>query len=711
MAVLAAILPLVSQSSALALVLYRLAAVDAYAAKELLRAAKAISNLALIVKEVGTIIKEDDRLPSAEAFETIEDILDQTSTIFNEIDLLVSGQDAQRKRRSYDEHQDGNQAPTLTPQMLARLHYLDAHLDSLRTTLSVMLQTLYTAQSIMWARVRPTVSPRQCATAVANEKQQLETLIIDQQISILQASKLYERARPDARLLMENDSSLSLSIVDENAPSPASLARYQDKFIATLDTQSSDEQQWLASVCGISKSQLDRLLDRWTRLHQFEEELLDAERKVQAKKRETQQPFVESDSEDDINPLPKFGSSGVGLDSHVPHRPDAIPPLFTESSSLQTPKSTTHQNCTVPASPRSSISTLPVEAAAAVEAKDKDVGLDLEIPWTLRTRRYYWKYVDGKVQESNTDAPSSEAFAHRHSWTEVQASWVCKEALQESGYSHTQVQKEIPDGRRTKFETWFCIDQPLTFDQVQHLVERTVELYRKTQPPSPPLVRERTRRTSFERRTQGYVPPDASNDRDRTPIPPQARPPPLERSTTAYHISQPPPLDRALSMPGQAAPSYPPNPRSSNIHLPPPSPRTSNPQIPPPQATPIPIPPHPSTNPSFLAPSPRSTRSFVPPTPYQPPPPPPRHLQPPMSTYGQSPLRASLDGARYEHYSSTSGASDSESVTRSRKRDGSRRRRRGSDERRRKKGHGHGKAGALMGVAGLTALLDGLVGI
>ncbi|KAF2441085.1 hypothetical protein P171DRAFT_434772 [Karstenula rhodostoma CBS 690.94] len=705
MAVLAAILPLVSQSSALALVLYRVAAADVYAAKELLKAAKAISNLALIVKEVGTIIKEDDRLPSAEAFETIQDILDQTSTIFSQIDILVSGQDTQRKRRSYDEHREGNQVPTLTPEMVARLHYLEAHLDSLRTTLSVMLQTLYTAQSIMWARVRPTVSPSQCATAVANEKQQLETLIIGQQISILQASKLYERARPDARLLMENDSSSSLSIVDENAVSPASLAKYQDKFIATLDTQRSDEPQWLASVCGISKSQSDRLLDRWTRLRQFEEDLLHAERRVQAQKRESQQPFVESDSEDDIDPLSNFTGSSVGLDSSVPRRPDAIPPLFAESSSLPIPKSSLQQDPTVPVSPRSSISTLPVEAAAAVEAKDKDDGLDLEIPWTLRTRRYYWKYIDGKVQESNTDAPSSEAFAHRHSWTEVQASWVCKEALQEVGYSHTQVQKEIPDGRRTKFETWFCIDQPLTFDQVQRLVERTVDLYRKTQPPSPPLARERTRRTSFERRTP-YVPPDAGNDHDRTPLAPQGRPPPLERSTTAYHISQPPPLDRAFSMPGQPPPSYPPNPRSSNLHLPPPPPL--------PQATPIPIAPHPNMNQSFPPPSPRSTRTFVPPTPYQP----PRHLQPPM--HAQSPLRTSLDGSRHDHYSSTSGTSDSESVTRSRKpREGSRRRRRGSDgsrrdrerERERKKGHGHGKAGALMGVAGLTALLDGLVGI
>ena len=68
MAVLAAILPLVSQCSALALLLYRLAAADSHAAKELLKTAQAISNLALIMKEVGTIIKEDDRLPSAEVW-------------------------------------------------------------------------------------------------------------------------------------------------------------------------------------------------------------------------------------------------------------------------------------------------------------------------------------------------------------------------------------------------------------------------------------------------------------------------------------------------------------------------------------------------------------------------------------------------------------------------------------------------------------------
>jgi hypothetical protein len=66
MAVLAAILPLVSQSSTLALELYRFAAAEVDTTRHLIRTAKSITSLALVVKQVGTVIKEDDRLLSAE---------------------------------------------------------------------------------------------------------------------------------------------------------------------------------------------------------------------------------------------------------------------------------------------------------------------------------------------------------------------------------------------------------------------------------------------------------------------------------------------------------------------------------------------------------------------------------------------------------------------------------------------------------------------
>jgi hypothetical protein len=67
MAVLDSILPVVSRSSGLALELYRVAAESRdEAAKDLTRVAGATNNFASVLKQVGTIIKEDDRLPSHE---------------------------------------------------------------------------------------------------------------------------------------------------------------------------------------------------------------------------------------------------------------------------------------------------------------------------------------------------------------------------------------------------------------------------------------------------------------------------------------------------------------------------------------------------------------------------------------------------------------------------------------------------------------------
>lgn len=562
---------------------------------------------------------------------------------------------------------------------------------------------------LTFRRVRPTISPKQVATAVANEKHQLETLVIEQQMSILLASKLYEPARPDARLLMEDDSSQSLIATDRGPPQPAHLFKYQDKFIASLDTHNSNEEQWLPTVCGNSRTQVDRLLDRWSRLRKFQEDIDDAEHKERAQKRETQQPFVESDSEDDAVPR---------LFAPLPRQPGSVQPLFTENATLPipvpsksgpsvpltptssygvSPRSSRHSvpmsPSLAPTSPRTSIGSLPVESTAAVDAKEKDDDVDLGIPWTLYSRRRYWKYIDGKVQDTNTDVSSSEALSDRQSWTEILASWVCKEAIKEAGYQCTQMQKERRDGRRTKFDTCFRIEKGLTFDQVRHLVERTVEMYREKHAPSPP-PRERTRRESLEKRPVPKV------DRDRTPLANKGQPPPLDRSITAFQVPPPPPLDRTMSMPGQI-PTYPANPRGTNLQLPLPQPASPS------QTT--------SYFPQAAPYSPRAS-GYPPQTFFPPPPPPPlyqsqaqpidpRLLQPNVHRQWQ----AQSSRHRQDNYSSTS---ESDSVDRDRERKQRSRSRRPSDSRTKKKGHEHsGATKALMGVAGLTALLDGLVGV
>lgn len=467
-------------------------------------------------------------------------------------------------------------------------------------------------------------------------------------------------------------------------PSPSDLHQFQDKYIAGLDKTESSPSSWLHAVRSITSSEVERLLERWTSLPQLEFQLKEAERQARAQQRESRQPMVESDDEEEHDRNQKLAGTGARM-SAAPQRSGNEQPLFTEANSLPIPPRDTKYGPTAPlspaasprtsrhslfppmndqdspVSPRSSIASLPVEAAAAYEAKEEDDDIDLEIPWQLCTRKFYWKYIDGKVVGSNTNELPSIAFLERNSWTEIMASWVCKEAIREAGYRVTQVQKDRKDGRRTKFETCFCIEQALQFEQVKQLVERTVELYRQKKPPSPPP---RVRRSSFNRLPQAAMNSGRPNDidRNRTPVPTKTHPP-LGRSTSSMPIPplMPPPLDRSLSMPGPGLmPGYParPNPHPPNLQIP---------MSQGPYSTSVPQAPYTSQPPQ----SPYSSQLYNSPQGLYPPNPAfnnsvlPPHLQPPTPGMPQSPLRQSyLNSYSRSKYDDDLTTSDSDSTLR-----------------------------------------------
>ncbi|KAH6612432.1 hypothetical protein C7974DRAFT_77775 [Boeremia exigua] len=732
MAALAAILPVVSRSSCLALELYQLAASSPEEAQDLLKIAKAINSFASILKQVGTIIKEDDRLPSYEALDVLEDVTVQSQTVLKEIEITTELRRHEHTEER-DEAQNSKNVSRNGSANVTRLAYSAAHLESLRLTLAVLLQTLYAAQSIMWSKLGPTVPPKQAAKAVLNERIQLQALIIEQQMSILAAVVLYEQMpRQDARFLMESDSSQSLvtSGRENELPSPSHLHSYLDTYLGSLDTSGSTEAGWLPTVCSVATSRTEHLLEKWTTLPGFDERLRDAERKARSKKHEDQQATVESDSDEETRQ--RYKPNGAGPASPLIQRSGSIQPLFTDTATLPIPMPRSRHGSTpatpaasprnsrtiseLPASPRSSIGNLPVEAAAAVEAKEEDKDLELEIPWSLRTREYEWRYIDNTLIGSNTDHPPSTAYTRPdQSWIEVAASWVCNEAIAQAGYKATPIQKDRKDGRRTRSDTFFCITPALHFDAVKRLVERTVAIYRQNAPPP------RARRSSFER------PPKP--DRDRTPTASRPHlPPERTQSTTSYPPH--PPLDRSVSLPGPAPPPYPPSVAS----LPPSRPM--------PMQMPIPMPiPMPGAPPASATYAPQQQYPApLPNAPYAYPAPP--HLQPfPLGPH--SPQRQGFvaprpwepmargDAGRYDarydaRYDSRYDArydSDSEGSGSGgrRRRDRERERgRRGYEkdgrgyERKEKKERKHGKSaavGTLMGIGGLTALLDGLGGL
>lgn len=146
------IIQCVNWGSKLSLALWDLAATAPSAAKDVIRVAKCVSLFSLTLKRVGATIKNDDRVPSPEALKSLQDVLLQCKGIFKEIEVTVPV--VQDKRRSNYVLCEENGAETEKWEFglvsKAKVEYLMKHLDSLESTLSLMLQSLYTVKVVEW---------------------------------------------------------------------------------------------------------------------------------------------------------------------------------------------------------------------------------------------------------------------------------------------------------------------------------------------------------------------------------------------------------------------------------------------------------------------------------------------------------------------------------------------------------------------------------
>lgn len=81
----------------------------------------------------------------------LEDVTIQSQICLKEIEQTAKLRDNERTdgKGSLRSSRGDSRSESLTSERLA---YFAAHLESLRLTLAVLLQTLYTAQSIMWSK-------------------------------------------------------------------------------------------------------------------------------------------------------------------------------------------------------------------------------------------------------------------------------------------------------------------------------------------------------------------------------------------------------------------------------------------------------------------------------------------------------------------------------------------------------------------------------
>ena len=237
----------------------------------------------------------------------------------------------------------------------------------------------------------------------------MEILIIEQQMSLISASKLFDELRRSEAfslplLLIEGDSSKNIMPIEDQTKQIAkaeNLLQYQEPSLAKLDVSAPDT-ECLIMVHRVSAAYIKEVLKKWTTLREIEERLDHTEREIdsqreqdQSERRKSQQPTVESDdSDDELGALPGIKQSNPRFAAPTPRRAPSAGPLLPDSPTMSipalkttfgpaaplspasssqygvSPRSSVVFSSSPQQSPRSSLSSLPTRAAAAMKTHD-----------------------------------------------------------------------------------------------------------------------------------------------------------------------------------------------------------------------------------------------------------------------------------------------------------------------------------------------------
>ena len=323
------------------------------------RIATNVSLFASMLKHVGTVLDDSHSLHSPEAVETVEQIVKECESVFQEIaDLVVT---AKNKGEMTKEPPLANGSKRRMSIMARAKWYFEgpkaehllSQLEYLKTTLSVLLQTLNLAA--LNAKVKETLGESERPPEIVQqEKLHIETLVVAQQLSVhvmqeTQSKLDAEDTRPtspatdyvldkDHPKLLTQDSTSSLQMVRLNS--------HDIQFLDRKPSLQSEDGVALEPSISRSESFIEDLLARWTvpPEEKFRKEAAMAQSVVEPEGTKAHIPDVES-GQQEIEARP---------DSHASPVPDVQvkPPSLAPSSP---PRSAPPRNVS---SPRSDTATL-----------------------------------------------------------------------------------------------------------------------------------------------------------------------------------------------------------------------------------------------------------------------------------------------------------------------------------------------------------------
>ncbi|KAL9012314.1 MAG: hypothetical protein Q9173_002909 [Seirophora scorigena] len=244
--------------------------------------ARAISNYAFILKQLALTLESCKSIATQTAMETAKQIADQSQLIFDDIKDMTELD--QRK----DEH--GNLRSIAVNQRVKwcfkqqRLQYLLGQLESLKLSLSIMLQVLQFGKLLVSIRDDPSLPPPSAQTML-QERAEIQNMVVVRHWSFVELRRLYDMAmreeedkrdrhrmdpspppvnghdhiRPDARLQIEGPKS------DEDRSK--AMVKYNETPLQDLE-QSLNSAIYRSNrlLHAPGNDIVDLLLDEWTRV-------------------------------------------------------------------------------------------------------------------------------------------------------------------------------------------------------------------------------------------------------------------------------------------------------------------------------------------------------------------------------------------------------------------------------------------------------------
>jgi hypothetical protein len=146
------VLQMVRWGTRLSLSLYDFAAGVPTATKDITGLAKETNLLSLVLRQVGSSLKEDGAIPSDEAVQCLKEILEQCQLVFWEIENIVPVKGIKDEAGTSTGLGIQSAKWAWSDISKAKARYLLGMLEALKMILSVLLQTIYLAKITTWSK-------------------------------------------------------------------------------------------------------------------------------------------------------------------------------------------------------------------------------------------------------------------------------------------------------------------------------------------------------------------------------------------------------------------------------------------------------------------------------------------------------------------------------------------------------------------------------